>query len=196
MSEGSTSALFFLVRIMLRCLQSRRSVFFYFAIWVPNATLTISTHRVECFVTTWLACFSQHIVAERGLSKVVYQKETWNILCFVFASLPMCARDGPCVLWIFNAGICSRGACSVMFPLPSCVLRLVDNQFFMKMLQDLSVDMAQALFAFGRSQEFARVEWSCNGWLLYSFSQGAAEQIESLTALGGKRGSYGKSLPS
>lgn len=59
-----------------------------------------------------------------------------------------CGRNGPGSLWATDASIRSWGARGAIFPFPSRVVCLVDDEALVKLLHDLSFDLVQALLAF------------------------------------------------
>lgn len=63
------------------------------------------------------------------------------------------------------------------------VLLLVDDEEFMKQIEDSSFDLARALLAFWPLHE---VDWSksfCLGWFLYPFAQRTVKRAGALAVL-------------
>lgn len=74
------------------------------------------------------------------------------------------------------------------------VLRLVDGQSFLKLLEDLSLDLAHALLASRRLHVVHWLEFSCIRWFPYYLAKGAVQKIEDSAVLGRKRGRDGEQL--
>lgn len=57
----------------------------------------------------------------------------------------------------------------MLFSFWSHVLRDADDESFLKLFEDSSLDFAHALLGSRQSQEVHGLESSCVGWLLHSF---------------------------
>lgn len=101
-----------------------------------------------------------------------------------------CARDCPCSEWGTDTGMRSRSAHGMPFPSTSRVVRLVENEAFIRLFKDSSFNLTDALLALRRTQED---DWfvSCYvGWLQHSLAEGAVELVERFTKLPQKRGTH------
>lgn len=87
----------------------------------------------------------------------------------------------------------TRGA---LFPLPFRVLRLVDNEAFLKLFDDSSFDLTYALLAPRSTQEVDQSESSSFGWFPYFLAEVSTKRVEAFLLCGRKQGTDGKLLPS
>lgn len=85
-----------------------------------------------------LTLFSCHIVRETELCDVMFRVGVFNFGLFVLAPFLACARDGLASRWGIHARICGRGACAILFPFPSIMVRLVDDETFLKLFDNSS----------------------------------------------------------
>lgn len=74
----------------------------------------------------------------------------------VLASSLACARDDALFRWDSNERFRILGDCGVLFPLPSCVLRPVDDVEFVNLFKDSALDLAHVLLLSSLLQE---VHW-------------------------------------
>lgn len=111
-----------------------------------------------------------------------------------FGTFSACAYDDPSSRWAKDARIRGRGARGVIYLVRRRVLRLVDDVFFIDLIDNSSFNFAHAVLAFKRSQKIKSTESSYLGWLPYSFAECADEPAEASTVLGQKQGADGELL--
>lgn len=99
----------------------------------------------------FFAYFSLRIVAETELCGAVWRIAIWTINVLVFASFAF-ARDGSCSRWT-HMRIRSGGARGVLQPLVSQAIGPPDDQAFVKIFHDSSVDSARVLLTFSQLQD-------------------------------------------
>lgn len=92
-----------------------------------------------------LAFLSHTIVFETELTEAVWQIATCELSTMGLATVFPCARDGLCVRWTSDSRIGARGAQGVLSPLPSRVLRVVNDKTFLRLDDGFSFDMGRDL---------------------------------------------------
>lgn len=130
-----------------------------------------------------LANFSHLIVAKTDPPVATWRIAVCKFSVFVLATFMACARDGFCSRWAMDTRIRSRSASGVLFPLPNRVVRLVDDKDFMKLLEDLSLNLTHAFLPFRPSKEVDWFKSSYVGWFPYSFTKTTVERVEEFAVL-------------
>lgn len=123
----------------------------------------------------------------------------WRVAVSEFSSLvPRFSLPGtrgvPGSPWSTDARTRSRRACGVLFPLPSPVVCLADEEPSIKLFHNSSFDRTLMLLFFRRTQQVLWLEYSCVGRFLYLFSKGVLAKVEYFTLLGRERGTDGELL--
>lgn len=147
---------------------------------------------IECSVASVLAYIFRRTVAETNFHNAVCRITVCGASVFALASFLASSHDGPCSGWSTDARTCSRGPHCVQFSLPGIVVRLVDNEAFIKLLDESSFDLTNALLHCGLSQKIAWTRSYCVGWAPYSVAESSVARAEDFTVLGQTRSTDGE----
>lgn len=160
------------------------------------ASVPVSSSGYECWcelivpLPRLLTYVSYQIVSEPDLREAIYRIAVCELTVLVLAFFLACARNDPCSRWFIDERTRGGRACGVIFPLPSSVGRLVDEEAFMKVFDDSSFDLTHALLPFRRTQETNLCASSRVEWFSSSIAEAAVERVEVVTVLGRKGGTH------
>lgn len=134
-----------------------------------------------------LAYLSQQTIADRGTRELVWKSASSEFCILVLSYFISCTQHGVSFRCNGDPSMHHGQAPGILFPLPSRLLGLVDDDILLRVFDDCSFNLALASLAFKRFQEVDWSEAACSGGLCYEFSQGIINRMDSFKTIGRKR---------